>query len=108
MYTVKQTKGREGTERLPAFDVHISEQGKVYRYLINNASFESQLEVVKKDAETGKIIPLSGFGFKIRDIETGKYITQHITYPEPMELDTFYTGFHRPSDAAGAAESGPV
>lgn len=91
VYTVKQTKGREGTERLPAFDVHISEQGKVYRYLINNASFESQLEVVKKDAETGKIIPLSGFGFKIRDIETGKYITQHITYPEPMELDTFYT-----------------
>lgn len=63
----------------------------MYRYLINNASFESQLEVVKKDAETGKIIPLSGFGFKIRDIETGKYITQHITYPEPMELDTFYT-----------------
>lgn len=91
VYTVKQTKGREGTERLPAFDVYISEQGKVYRYLINNASFESQLEVVKKDAETGKIIPLSGFGFKIRDIETGKYITQHITYPEPMELDTFCT-----------------
>lgn len=80
----------------------------MYRYLINNASFESQLEVVKKDAETGKIIPLSGFGFKIRDIETGKYITQHITYPEPMEPGHFLHGFHRPSDAAGAAESGPV
>ena len=80
IYTVKQTKGREGTELLPAFAVYIDEQGKVYRYLINNASFESHLEVVKKDAETGEIIPLSGFGFKIRDIETGKYITQHITY----------------------------
>ena len=91
VYTVKQTKGREGTERLPAFDVYISEQGKVYRYLINNASFESQLEVVKKDAETGKIIPLSGFGFKIRDLSTDQFITQPITYPEPMELDTFYT-----------------
>ncbi len=91
VYTVQQTKGREGTELLPAFDVYIDEQGKVYRYLINNASFDSQLEVVKKDAETGKIIPLSGIGFRIRDLKTGKYITQHITYPEPMELDTFYT-----------------
>ena len=72
VYTVQQTKGREGTELLPAFDVYIDEQGKVYRYLINNASFDSQLEVVKKDAETGKIIPLSGIGFRIRDLKTGK------------------------------------
>ena len=57
IYTVKQTKGWDGRELMPAFDVFVNEDGETYRYLINNAVFKSLIEIVKKDAETGKIIP---------------------------------------------------
>ena len=53
IYTVKQTSGWEGCELMKPFDVFISSDGQTYRYLINNANFESYIKVVKKDAETG-------------------------------------------------------
>ncbi len=90
-YTVHQTKGWEGRELMEDFDVFISENGKIYRYLINNATFRSLIQIEKRDAETGKVIPVSGFGFQIRNTDTGEYVTQHINYPTPTELDTFYT-----------------
>lgn len=91
IYTVKQTKGWEGKEMMPAFDVFVSENGQTYRYLINNATFEALIEIVKKDIETGKIIPAAGIGFKVRNADTGEYIVQHINYPTPVDIDTYYT-----------------
>ena len=91
IYTVKQTKGWDGRELMPAFDVFVNEDGEIYRYLINNATFESLIEIVKKDAETGKIISASGIGFKVRNTDTGEYIVQHINYPTPVDIDTYYT-----------------
>lgn len=91
VYTVHQTKGWEGRELLDDFDVYISRNGEVYRYLINNRLCESYVKVVKKDAETGKTIPLAGAGFQIYD-ESGNLVTMKYTYPEVTTLDTFYTG----------------
>ena len=91
IYTVKQTKGWAGRELMPAFDVFVNDDGEIYRYLINNAVFKSLIEIVKKDAETGKIIPASGIGFKVRNTDTGEYIVQHINYPTPMDIDIYYT-----------------
>ena len=91
VYTVKQTKGLEGKELMPAFDVNICEDGETYRYLINNATFEAEIEIVKKDAETGKVIPASGIGFKVRNTDTGEYVIQHINYPTPMDIEIYYT-----------------
>lgn len=91
VYTVKQTKGWDGKELMPAFDVFVNEDGEVYRYLINNATFESLIEIVKKDLETGKVIPAAGIGFKVRNTDTGEYIVQHINYPTPIDIDTYYT-----------------
>ena len=91
IYTVKQTKGWDGRELMSAFDVFVSENNGVYRYLINNATFESLIEIVKKDAETGKVIPAAGVGFKVRNTDTGEYIVQHINYPTPVDIDTYYT-----------------
>ncbi len=81
-YTMRQTKGWEGKELLEPFNVYISEDGKIYRFLINNAPYEALIEIVKKDAETGKIIPAAGIGFKVRNTDTGEYIVQHINYPD--------------------------
>lgn len=60
IYTVKQTSGWEGRELMKPFDVFISSDGQTYRYLINNANFESYIKVVKKDAETGKPSRMQG------------------------------------------------
>ena len=90
-YTVRQTKGWEGKELLEPFNVYISEDGKIYRFLINNAPYEALIEIVKKDAETGKVIPAAGIGFKVRNTDTGEYIVQHINYPTPVDIDTYYT-----------------
>ena len=89
-YLVRQTKGAEGTELMPDFVVFISEDGKTYRYLLNNAVFESFIKVVKTDAETGRTIPYAGAGFQIRDPE-GNLVVMTCTYPEHAVLDTFYT-----------------
>lgn len=78
IYTVRQTKGWDGKELMDAFDVFVNEGGETYRYLINNATFEALIEIVKKDIEIGKVIPASGIGFKVRNTDTGEYIVQHI------------------------------
>lgn len=90
VYTVHQTKGWEGREFMKDFDVFISQDGQTYRYLINNANFESYIKVVKKDAETGKTIPYAGAGFQIYDPD-GNKVSMTFTYPTPTTIDTFYT-----------------
>ena len=89
-YTVHQTKGWNGTEFIADFDVFISENNKTYKYLINNASLESYVKIVKVDSETGKQIPYAGAGFQIYDPD-GKLVTMKYTYPTVTEIDTFYT-----------------
>ena len=61
-YIVRQTKGWEGRELMDDFEVYIAQDGQTYRYLINNANFESFIKVVKVDAETGVTIPMRGPG----------------------------------------------
>lgn len=90
-YVVEQTKGWDGKELLAPFTVFVSEDGQVYRFLINNAPYEALIEIVKKDAETGKVIPAAGIGFKVRNTDTGEYIVQHINYPTPVDIDIYYT-----------------
>ena len=65
IYTVHQVSGWEGRELLADFDVYIAKDGQVYRYLANNANFESYIKVIKVDAETGKTIPYAGAGFQL-------------------------------------------
>lgn len=89
-YTVHQTKGWNGTEFISDFDVFVSENNKIYKYLINNASLESYVKIVKVDSETGKQIPYAGAGFQIYD-SNGNKVTMKYTYQNVTEIDTFYT-----------------
>ena len=90
VYTVHQTVGWEGTEFIADFDVNISKNGQTYRYLINNAKFESYIKIVKVDSETGKTIPYEGAGFEIYD-SNGQKISMTFSYPTPTTIDVFYT-----------------
>lgn len=89
-YTVHQTKGWNGTEFIADFDVFVNEDGKTYKYLINNASLESYVKIIKVDSETGKQIPYAGAGFQIYD-PNGNKVTMKYTYPTVTKIDTFYT-----------------
>lgn len=91
VYIVHQTKGWENTEWMPDFEVNICENEKEYFYLINDAVLTSYVKIVKKDAETGNVIPVSGIGFKVWDCTNNSYVSQKINYPSEMILDTFYT-----------------
>lgn len=90
IYTVHQAKGWDGRELLADFDVYIAKDGQTYRYLANNRNFESYIKIVKVDAETGKVIPLAGAGFRLYRPDRS-LITQTFTYPEVTTIDTFYT-----------------
>ena len=89
-YTVHQVAGEEGQGFVPDFTVFISSNGETYSYILNNRTIMARLKVEKCDAETGNIIPMTGTGFKIKDLSTGEFITQDVYYPNPETLDTFY------------------
>ena len=90
VYTVHQTKGWDGREKITDFDVFINTDGKTYKFLINNKNFESYLKVVKIDKETGKRIPYEGAAFEIYDSNNHR-VTMQYTYPQVTSIHTFYT-----------------
>lgn len=90
VYTVHQTKGWDGREKITDFDVFINTDGKTYKFLINNKNFESYLKVVKLDKETGKQIVYEGAAFEIYDSDNHR-ITMQYTYPQVTSIHTFYT-----------------
>ena len=90
VYTVHQTKGWDGREKITDFDVFINTDGKTYKFLINNKNFESYLKVVKLDKETGKQIAYEGAAFEIYDSDNHR-VTMQYTYPQVTSVHTFYT-----------------
>ena len=59
------------------------ENGKTATVKFNNTLKKSEIKIIKKDAETKKTIPLSGFGFKIKKSD-GSFVTAD-------NKDVFYT-----------------
>lgn len=90
VYTVHQSKGWDGREKITDFDVFINTDGKTYKFLINNKNFESYLKVVKLDKETGKQIAYEGAAFEIYDSDNHR-VTMQYTYPQVTSIHTFYT-----------------
>lgn len=90
IYRVVQTRGWDGKELMPAFDVFVNKDGETYRYLINNAPFKSYVKVVKTDSTTGKVIPYAGAAFQLFKPD-GSKVEMTYTYPEITTIDTFYT-----------------
>ena len=83
-YTIVE-KEDDAYNTMEPIKVFISEDGKTYHYNIMNEIRKSALTIVKKDADTGNTIPVSGIGFKLEK-EDGTYLTQTV-----LNQDTFYT-----------------
>ena len=87
-YIVHQTKGWPDRELIHDFEVTISKDGQVRRFIINNRLAEAYVRLVKKDAQTGKTVLLSDVSFKILNAATGEYVTQKLG---DKKVDTFIT-----------------
>lgn len=76
-------------EPIKDIELPVKEDGVDYPYVVNNDRVTSYLQIIKKDKETGNIIPISGVTFKIKteaneyikmwDYKTGAYIDQFST-----------------------------
>lgn len=90
-YTAHQIAGNPSYSFADDFQVHITEQGKTYVYYIGNAGIYAQVKIIKKDAETGEIVAFAGTGFKVKDLATGEFVKQTLTYPSNTVISEFYT-----------------
>ena len=88
-YEVCQTKGNKYTNYAACFDVNIKTR-KVEK-VINNEPIKAYLKVIKIDEKTKNNIPIKDIKFKIKDLDTNKYVCQNITYPNNQKICEFKT-----------------
>lgn len=86
-YIVHQTKTVKDAEYAADFEVEVTENGKTYEYVINNAPYQAFVKVTKVDAETGKAIALSGAGFEIYRTDGTKVVMT----VDGKDYDVFFT-----------------
>ena len=79
-YVGKQIKGKMDTELVEnTFTFTVSKENQdTIKYIINNRLFTSYVKLQKVDSETGKLITASNTTFKIKNADTGEYLTQKV------------------------------
>ena len=79
VYILKETKTPEGYIKAPDLVFSITkDSNKAKKIAINNDMVSAYIKMIKKDAKTGKTVSLNGTSFKIKNRETGKYVTQKV------------------------------
>ena len=90
-YTVKQLNTLPNMEKAKDFTITITEQNAdSLKYTIVNKELTAKLKIVKIDAETKKVIPLSGIKFKVLDSNNNE-VCQTITYPTAQKVCEYET-----------------
>ncbi len=92
-YVIRETKVKEDKYKVEDFKVVItkdSSEPQTWR-IFNDTSFNSILEIVKQDAETGKVVKIEGAKFKIKNLDTGKYFGYWEWSPLPHYVDSWTT-----------------
>lgn len=94
-YVVHQTVGAVNTEKCPDFYVNVKENGKTYKYLLNNPEFNAYLKIVKKDSKTHQTVLKKGTTYQIYKVnEDGSetLVTQTYSNGNVIEVvDRFVT-----------------
>ncbi len=91
LYTLTETAGTpDGYLKVQPFDVFVSENEKTYHYNLEDKTVEMTIRLVKRDADTGKTIPVAGTTFRIED-SAGGTIAFDMLYPQPHTLSEFVT-----------------
>ena len=93
VYVLRQVVGKDGHAMMKPLEIMIDGTEDISdppSLILNNQAISYRLKIVKKDAETGNVVALAGTSFQLRDAD-GNLVTQSVTYPTPMEIDTFTT-----------------
>ena len=64
--------------------------GAKLQYIVDNHALNTHLQIVKRDAESGRTVPLAGFTFQVLDAGRNP-IDQTVWYPSHNTLDRFTT-----------------
>lgn len=90
-YIAKESKTPAGHIKIGDFPVIIKEHNKTLLFNIVDGDVKGLVKIIKKDKETGKTIPLAGTTFKVKDLNTGEFISQKVNYPKPATITEFET-----------------
>jgi len=91
-YTVKQVNTTPGYEKVDDFKIVInSESDDIIKYSLTDAPITSKLKLVKIDYDSKEKILFSGVTFKIKNVDTGNYVCQKVSYPKQEEICEFKT-----------------
>ena len=90
-YVVHQEKWQDGTEPAPDFEVILERSGKTHTIPVCTPWQHCYVRVVRRDAETGRTIPLPGGAYRITDAQD-EAVTMTVTYPEPQVLERCSAG----------------
>lgn len=88
VYIVRQVKGSAGNGLAEDFEVALERKGRTHTVAVRTPARSYYVKVLHRDAETEKTLLLAGGAYQIIDAQ-GNAVSMTVTYPEPMELDSF-------------------
>ncbi|MGI5848498.1 MAG: SpaA isopeptide-forming pilin-related protein [Christensenellales bacterium] len=91
LYVVKEVQGVDEHKVCDPFDAFISDNDRTYYFIIENLAYFGKVKIIKVDEETGKTIPQANIEFKVKNTDTGEWVSQEILYPTPVTIDTYLT-----------------
>lgn len=89
-YTLRQLTTTPGYEKIKDYNFEIKDVGEKVNKIFSNAEITSKIKIIKVD-ENGNRVKKSGIKFKIKNIDTNKYVCQKITYPNEKTICEYET-----------------
>lgn len=89
-YTLKQLTTTKGYEKIKDYNFEIKDVGEKVNKIFSNAEITSKIKIIKVD-ENDKRVKKAGIKFKIKNIDTNKYVCQKITYPNDKTVCEYET-----------------
>lgn len=89
-YTLKQLSTPSGFEKIEDYHFEVKKTGASINKVFSNAEITSRIKVIKVD-DSGNNITKAGIRFKIKDLSTGKYVCQTVSYPTVQTYCEFVT-----------------
>lgn len=88
----KQVSSTLGFEKVKEFEIVINnDSDEDITKIISNAEIRAKLKLIKVDSESRKILVRDGIKFRIKNLDTGEYVCQNVTYPGQEKICVFET-----------------